>query len=251
MYNSDDIKSLYEKFKLVQQKGWIKSFKKGSCGVGHTFENEIGKPIECMELPDYKSIEIKTHKDNNSYPIGLFSALPSGNHEFETKYLVETYGKQNPNNKNCKSLRVVVNALNIKRISDRFIFKLEIDRTSKKIFLIVLDNELNIIDKSTYWNFDDLKIKLFRKMSTLALIEATSKFENYNVYFKYDKITFFYIKSFDSFINSIENGKIQMTLNIATYKRNDGSIGINNHGTTFRIHIPDLPSIYTKINIIT
>ena len=51
---------LQQKFKEIKQKGYIKSVRRGSTGIGATFESLLGKPEESFEIPDFYGIEIKT-----------------------------------------------------------------------------------------------------------------------------------------------------------------------------------------------
>jgi len=50
---------LQQKFKIIKQKGYIKSVRRGSTGIGATFESLLGKHEESFELPDFHGIEIK------------------------------------------------------------------------------------------------------------------------------------------------------------------------------------------------
>ncbi len=58
--------------------GWIESKRKGTTGIGYTFETLLGKEEESFPIPDYGSIEIKTRYRNAKFPITLFNATPDG-----------------------------------------------------------------------------------------------------------------------------------------------------------------------------
>ena len=54
------LKKLYVTFLKIKNMGYIKTMRKGSTGVGYTFEKLLGKEEDNLPFPDYKGIEIKT-----------------------------------------------------------------------------------------------------------------------------------------------------------------------------------------------
>lgn len=55
----DSFLLLKNKFESIKNKGWIKSLRRGSTGVGYTFESLLGKDEDSYSLPDFNGIEIK------------------------------------------------------------------------------------------------------------------------------------------------------------------------------------------------
>ena len=75
------------------------------------------------------------------------------------------------------------------------------------------------------------------------------KYEHGIVYFKYSNITFYKIKDFETFINLIETGYIEVGFTIGVYKIGEKKGKINNHGTRFCIKTKNLEKLFTKITI--
>jgi len=55
---------------------------------------------------------------------------------------------------------------------------LEVDRKKEQIRLNIYDIKKNLIDNSTYWDFDIIKEKLYRKLQVLAIIKAWTNPKN-------------------------------------------------------------------------
>ena len=82
---------LLSKFIDIRNKGYIKSIRKGSTGVGATFEYCIGKKEDSLEEPDFYGVEIKVRRAYSKSKISLFNYAPLGNGTYESKRLLEKY----------------------------------------------------------------------------------------------------------------------------------------------------------------
>ena len=74
----------------------------------------------------------------------------------------------------------------------------------KKILLNVYDLANKLIDNQSFWSFELLEEKLMRKLKNLAFIEAEHKLRNNEEFFHYKNITFYSLKSFDTFLILVE-----------------------------------------------
>ena len=243
-----NILELHKKFLNISSMGWIKSLRSGSTGVGYTFESLIDKVEDTLSLPDFKGIEIKTHRKNSKSHVSLFNCNPSGNDSYELKRIFDSYCYYNPTKK-IKSLNTSVYCDCIIDVGIHYKFSLKVDREQCKVFLRVFDRLGYFIEESSYWSFDVLREKLYSKMSYLAVVQADSKFCGKAEYFKYTNIRFYKIKSFDSFIKLLENGKIRVTFTVSGYSNPEMANKIKNHGTSFNISFDDISLLYDCIDI--
>ena len=62
-----------KQFRIVKEKGFIKSIRKGPTGVGHTFERVMGLTENNLSVPDIDGIELKTHRDSSNSMITLLT----------------------------------------------------------------------------------------------------------------------------------------------------------------------------------
>lgn len=239
------IKELVNKFISIKKEGWIKSIKKGSNGVGMTFEALLGIPQNNFEIPDYNGIEIKTKRSYSKSYTTLFNCKPEGPHCNEIERLKNKYGYPD---KILKQYKVINNSIytnQLTKITNNYYFKLYVNKQEEKIYLYVYNKNNMILEKHVYWTFDTLKEKLYRKVNIIAFIDAKQKFIDNNEYFKYYKLTLYVLKNFETFINLIEQGIIRITFKIGVFRDGNRIGQTHNHGTGFDINKNDIKKLYT------
>lgn len=240
----ESINKLYALFCEIKNQGWIKGTINGYCDVGKTFEKLIGVEKNDFEIPDYEGIEIKTKRSVINLYTTLFNCKPDGPYYMETERLKDTYGYPDRDMPQYKVLNNNVFCDKLVTIGNKFKFKLEINKDIKKIYLCVYDINEKLIEKTTYWDFDSLERKLYAKMKILAYIHAVKKYDKGITYFKYKDISFYKLKSFDSFIEALQKGKIRVTFKIGIHKKGPKVGKIYDHGTGFDIKEKDLLNLY-------
>lgn len=243
MIDFDDLeKNILE----IQKKGWIKSTANGQGAVGITFENLLGKEKENFEIPDYNGIEIKT-KLNNSQPyIALFNATPDS-YLFEIKRLYETHGYFDIENPDKKIFRVQLYGNKLISINNNLKAKIIVDRKKQLVILNIYNKNNELIDNNSSWSFEILNEKLMRKLKYLAIIKAYKKVDNEIKYFKYTDYNFYKLKSFENFIDEIENGNIMINFKVGIYKTGKKQGEIHDHGTGFNIKKENITKIFALI----
>lgn len=246
-----DIIELNALFHKIKEIGWIKGTVNGYCDVGKTFEKLIGVEKNDFEIPDYKEIEIKTKRSKIHPYTTLFNCKPDGPFYMEAERLKDMYGYPDRDIPEYKVLNNSIFCNKFTTIGNKFKFKLEVDEAKEKVYLGIYDINENLIEKTTYWDFDSLEKKLYRKMKTLAYIHACKKYSNGVTYFKYDHIDFYKLKSFDHFIEAMKKGKIRVTFKICVEKKGEKLGKTSNHGTGFDIKEVDLLEIYDSISVNT
>lgn len=245
----NDFLDLKSKFAEISKKNWIEGLGTGTGNVGITFEKMLGKSQENFEIPDFGKIEIKTKLKNGKSDITLFHASPDGELFFETRRLVQLYGYPDPILHDVPILNGNIYATRKKSLSKDFQFKLRVNYKSKKLILLVFNKDGVLIDDATWWSFELLEKKLYRKLYFLAYIQADKKFLNGKCHFKYEKISFYKIKSFSKFIQLINIGVIYISLTIGTFRTGKRKGEMHDHGTCFRINPSKLELLYEKIKI--
>ena len=242
----DDLVSLRTKFEEIKKLNWVETKRDGTSGIGYTFEQLLGKEEEQFPIPDYGTIEIKTRYRNSIENIGLFTAAPDGDYLFSTKKMYDEYGFPDSKNHDWKVFYA--------RIGSKFRyagrnnqFKLYVDKEHKQIRIITVNRIGEILDTEVSWTFDILKRKIENKLKYLAVIKADSKFINGKQYFKYYSITFFMIKSFDTFVNLIEKDIINVTFMVGVYRTGPKKGSMYNHGVRVDISENDLDKLFIKV----
>lgn len=239
--------TLIKEFENIKKMGWIKSKRNDYGGIGRTFEELIGVKENEFPIPDFGNIEIKTKRAYSKSYTNLFNSTPTGPHYHEVENLRIKYGYPDKILKNFKVLNTSIYANSINKVGKNYFFKLTINKEKKKIYLTILNSNLEIIENSTYWDFDDLEEKLYRKMKYLAFIKAYTKKINNDEYFKYYEMKLYKLKEFNDFIKLIEKGIIRINLKIGIFRSGNKKGNICDHGTSFCIKENDLDKLYNLI----
>lgn len=247
IFIKNDLQAIHNKFEKIKNKGWVKSKRSGSTGIGYTLE----KLFECeennFEIPDFYIFELKSHNPYSNSYITLFHATPDGDYLFEIDRLKETYGYPDKNYKQFKVLNCDSFANKISNLGSKFKQTLKINMQERKIRLHILDNNLNLIEKEISWSFDLLKEKFERKIKFLVMVEADKKIINGNIYYKYKNIKFYEAYSFNKFIKLIIEGHIKISFKIGIFKKGKRFGQTHDHGTGFAISENKLELLYKKI----
>lgn len=240
---------LKEKFYKIKNNGWIKSIRKGSTGIGATFESILGLKENSLEIPDFNGIEIKTKRNySNSYTV-LFNYAPEGKYCHEIEKLKDKYGYPD---KILKSYKVLNKSFfcNVKVRVSNYYFIIKVDKNLKRIILNIIDLYGNLIENNIYWDFEKIAEKLNKKLQFLAFVYADRKFVNNDEYFKYYRMDIYKLKDFETFINLLEKGIIRITFKLGVFRSGDTIGKLHNHGTSFDIIENDLVKLFNKIDTI-
>ena len=240
----ESIKELRKKFIEIKNKGYVKSIRGGTTGIGATFEAFIGKEEDKLSLPDFKGIEIKTKRGYSKSSINLFNAAPKGKTECETKRIRDKYGYPDKRDISLKRFNAKIGANEITKVGLFYKFQLKLDRENQKLVLCVIDWNDVCIDDSIYWNFENLKEKLLQKLSVLALIKAWPNRIGNVEYFKYYKMNIYILRDFESFLTAIEEGKIKVSFRIGNNYSKDNYGQGEAHGVGFVINEEDLDTLF-------
>lgn len=237
---------LYQKYKSIENCGWIKSKRLGTSGIGYTFECLIGKSEENFPIPDFKGIEIKTSRHNSWGKIHLFHATPDGDYLFPIKEVLDKLGYPDKDFPEYKVFNFSVNAKKYTNIGYSKKAKILVDNQKEKIYLVAknkLNQDLNL---KISWSFKMLEERINLKLKYLAIVKAKSKKEGKTEYFKYDRIYFYQLKDFNTLIKLIECGKINITFMIGLHKSGKRFGQIHDRGTAFTIYEKDINLLYDK-----
>ena len=234
---------LKNEFDYIKSMGWIKSLRKGSTGVGYTFEQLLDLQENSLSLPDFCNIEIKTHRSFSKSFICLFNYDPQGNDSYEIKHIYDNYAYPSLRNKGIRVLNTSLYCNQMKRVGNNF-FCLRIDKEEKKLYLFIFDNNGTLLEKNAFWDFHILEKKLYDKLEYLAYVTADSKFVEGSEFFRYNQIEFYKLRSFDAFLYLLEKQKIRISFKVGGNTNLDFPWQIDNHGTSFSIKSTNLKLLF-------
>ena len=241
--NSFDI--LKEKFKIIQNKGFIKSVNNYKNGSGITIENELGSTGGDFNVPDFMDIEIKTVYKYRDSDIELFNSAPDGKYFPAALWIADNYGYPDSDYKNINVFKGNIYGNEKKHVGYRYEFKLNVNYDSKRIELQIYKNN-ELINDEIYWDFDSIKSKLERKDNKLAVFKFIKKSVNNEWYYKYEKLYMYKLKSFNVFLELVNKGFIFATFKVGIHKSGKYVGKISDHGTSFRIYFGNMHKLFYK-----
>jgi|YNPMSStandDraft_1061717.scaffolds.fasta_scaffold00271_27 hypothetical protein len=146
---------LIEKLKRIKKKGWIKTHRVGTTGVGKTLEDLLNIKENNIPGPNSEVIELKSARKNVSSMLTLFTKDPLP--KKANSKILKKFGYSSQNNPRSKRLETTVNAVSFNTIKSRKGLKIEIK--GEKINLISSNKEvLGYWDKKTLKNCFEIKI---------------------------------------------------------------------------------------------
>ena len=236
--------NLQKEFERIKTKGYIKGIYNSSSSIGRTFEHELGLSMNKESMPDYDGIEIKTRRTYTKNFITLFSAVPDGEEPLEVARITNKYGYPYYRDRQYKCLYAEVFGNKFNYAGRTYKYKLDVDYNEKKVYLCIHGYNGNLVERKAFWSFSYLKKKLENKLKYLALVHAwPKKVDNWN-YFKYYKIDFYRLKSFNEFLKLLDSGVIKLTLKIDIYLDEANYGKMYDHGCSFSISENNLEELF-------
>ena len=239
-----NFEELLSQFKTIARKRWIKGISNGHGNIGLTFENELGKKIDTKYTPDYKNIELKCTTRFSRFPISLFSIAFDGPTNNEIIRLNETYGSYDSDFTDKKTLirKIRVDELSLLNYN----YHLSLSVENNKLYLCVYDFKKRLIEKEAFVYLDTIKKHLLTKLNYLAIIKA-SKIKNKNTeYFRYYELSFYTLKNYDTFINLLKEGLIEISLISRISKSGETAGKYHNKNLVFQIKKDNIEKLFKK-----
>lgn len=240
-----NMQELYDKFISLRKKGYVKSITKNKNGSGITLEHYLGTTSGDICIPDFKDIEIKCLNVYSKSRINMFSSTPDGCYALPTQYLSYNYGYPDSDFTDIKILRGTIGR-KLTKINNYY-FSINIDYKRKKIYLNIYDYNKIFLNNNIYWDFDSIEEKLIRKLSNLAIITNYKMVKNGNLYYCYNTIKFYKLKSFNTFLTLLENNLIKISINTGVYKSGYKIGKFHDHGISFTISRKDLAKLFSLV----
>lgn len=243
----ENIKLLKEKFKEIKNLGLVQSLRKGTTGLGYTFESLLGKSEDSKPIPDFNGIEIKTKLGYSKSPITLFTLAPHKNNDYAIDYILHNFGYPT-NNSKLKAFRGDVYYTKNNIIANRYICKLFFSDDYKILKLLIFDTKLNLINNEIYWDVQDMTERIITKTNYLAIIKGYPYNKNNDIFYKYVSLTIYKYKGTTTFIELLKQNKIYVTFNIGMHSDANKFGQICDRGTAFRIKIDYIDELFDKIS---
>lgn len=221
-----------DKLKVIKKKGFIKTHRSGPTGIGKTLEDLMGIKENNIPEPDGGNIELKSARKPQTSMLTLFtkSPLPKG----VNSLLLKRFGYAAKKGKLRLETSVKFGEFNKLKGEDGF--KIEIDKTAKRINLVASTGEI-----VAYWDRNTVE-EHFKKAEKVLYVLADTEGNGKKEKLFFNEALLLSGFSFDSFMDRIEYGDIIIDIRIGQYK--DGRP--HDHGTGFRIRPEKLNECFNK-----
>ena len=208
----------------------------------------LKKEEDDFPTPDYHDIEIKVMNDNTKTNLHLFSLMPDGDYLFPIKRILQEIGYPIKSSQNERVLYQTFNSSSYTKLLFGQKGIIHVNYNESKVELMVLDHKNENINVGISWSFDYLKKRLELKLKYLAFIRVSSCIICGEGYYHYHTINFYKLRGFDSFIDLIDKGIIEITFKIGMHKFGNKVGKPYDHGTDFSIKVSNLDLLYDKIS---
>lgn len=208
----ENYKQLLKEFKVISNRCWIKGINNYTNSAGLTFESLLNKKSDSMYFPDYKDIEIKCTQRFSGYPINLFSIAFDGPTLYEMNNILNKYGKSDFVYKDKKTLFASLSFNEEVLVNNKYYFKLEMDEQKEKVYLVVFDLNKNLLEKAAYVDFCSIRNRLQVKLTNLAIVCASKRKIEEELYFRYYKMVIYKLTSFEKFIKLLKEDIIRVDI---------------------------------------
>ncbi len=224
------LKEVIDRLQEIKNKGFVPSLRKGSTGIGYTFESLFGIQENNIPIPDIGGrVEIKTVRRDSQSLITLFT-FNRGVWHIKQKKLIQRYGYIDE-----KGRRALKNTVFYGRPIPQGI-SLEVDESKNTVHLI----DVNTGETLATWDVYVIVGIFMTKLSRLLLVIADRKVEKGKEYFYYNEAYLLTDPSPRKFLQAFKNSLIG--IDIRMHLKDSGAV--RNRGTAFRIKEKDLIALY-------
>lgn len=222
-----DLEEFKKRFQELKNKGFVKSLRKGSTGIGFTFETLIGLDENNLALPDIDETEIKAHRDNSHSMITLFT-FNKKVWQINPLEAIRKYGNYDDNG----------------RLG--MYYTMSLKPNSVGLFLTVTDEEISVQHTSgeiiAKWQLSTLAKRFLQKIPALLFVSANTEERAGIEYFHFYRVQLMRDTTKELLSELFKTGNLLLDLRL-----HDKETRARNHGTAFRTFEDKLPLLFKKI----
>ena len=240
---------IIESFYAIKGLGYVQSNRKNNTGIGKTFEDYIGVVENNIDEPDLYGYEIKSHREEASSYITLFTKSPNFPPKANT-YLKDKYGVPYKENSALNKLHTSMFANKFNTSNGKYSFRL-INDTNGFIKIGVYDIlTKELLDDNVGYTYDSINAILHKKLKNLFYVCAKREYRNGHEFFFFDKAEIYTQPSLSRFLDLLDRGLIMYDIRIGSYQSGSKYGKAHDHGSGFRILEPNLRLLYENHEMI-
>ena len=222
-----NLEEFKRKFYELKNQGFVKSLRRGSTGIGYTFETLMGLEENNLALPDIDGVEIKTHRDNANSMITLFTFNKNA-WQMDQLEAIQKYGS--PNDEGRLGLY----------------YTMSLAPNSAGLFLDVDSESISVRHTSgetiAMWKLDSLVERFLQKIPALLFVSAHVEERGGSEHFHFYRAQLMRDTTKDLLSELFKTGALLVDLRL-----HDKETHARNHGTGFRVPEGKLHSLFNKV----
>lgn len=220
------------KFDVIKSRGYVKTLRSGSTGIGYTLETMLGLDENNDPAGDFQGMELKAYRDSeatldDTEKMNLFLKEPQWLDGLKSAERISKYGYVDKNGRTAMYSTVTIR-------ENSHGLRFELDLPNRKLFLLFKGERVAV------WSFAVLQRRLSEKHTEAAFIAARTRGNGAAEQFHYHAVTWCSRPSVESLVELIKTRDVMLELRM--HVKENGSA--RNHGTAFRVHKNKLPELY-------
>ncbi|MEZ6061600.1 MAG: MvaI/BcnI family restriction endonuclease [Planctomycetaceae bacterium] len=221
--DSPALAEFLRRFDPITERGYVKTLRPGSTGVGYTLESLLRIEENNSPAGDLLGMEIKAYRDDEQRfddheKMNLFLKEPEWLDEMSSAERIRAYGYVDNNGRLAWYQSVT------SRPNDAGL-RLAVDKVHSRVVLQREDRDI------AFWTFDVLQQRLQEKHSEAVFVAAATRGKGADEEFHYRAVTYCARPAVDRLLSLIDEGDVILELRM--HIRPTG--GARNHGTAFRV----------------
>ena len=218
----------------IHSMGFLPTVTRGDTGVGMTLEALLGLPPNCNRAPDYKGIELKATRMNQTFRppnrVNLFTQVPDWeNSNLSANEILERFGY-------IRGGRLQLYCTVSHQPNSQGLFFM-VD--SNADILHNKANDTGKVENIALWSLAVLRNDLAKKHHETFWVKATSRIQNDVEYFRYDTVIHTQSPNVNLFGSLVSEGIITMDYTLS--RRGNG---VRDHGYIFKIKPDDINLLF-------
>lgn len=229
---SKALNEFLKRFDRIADRGFVKTRRAGSTGVGYTLESLLKIEENNSPQGDFHGMEIKAYRDSESKfddheKMNLFLKEPVWLDGMKSADRIKAYGYVDENGRRAWYQAVTSNV-------NSSGLRLQVDRTDRVVRFLRNDTAIG------QWSYAVLEKRLLEKHSETVFVAADSRGTGKAEEFHYQTVTYCAAPSVTRLLKLIEEGDVILELRM--HIKPTG--GARNHGSAFRVRKHRLVDLY-------
>lgn len=221
------INEFSDRFKKIKKMGFVPSQRKGPTGIGYTLETLLGIDENNSKLPDIEGAELKTHRENSTNLITLFT-FNNKAWKMSTLEAVKRYGSLDRDGR------------------QGLYYTMSLKPNSAGLFLDVQEEHIAVRHISgtvvVEWVLEELAARFVSKIPALIFVTAFTELRDDREYFHFQRAQLMKGTTPELLYNQFKSENILVDLRL-----HDAGTKARNHGTGFRTFEERLPQLFREV----